>query len=54
MNKIDQNLLAAIADLHAVPAGAYNIRKNSESAGRASSANIIITPKADKSGIDIS
>ena len=53
MNKIDQNLLAAIADLHAIPAGAYNIRKNSESAGRASSENIIITPKADKSGIDI-
>jgi Fe-S cluster assembly scaffold protein SufB len=53
MNKIDQDLLAAIADLHATPVGAYNIRKNSESAGRASSENIIITPKADKSGIDI-
>lgn len=53
MNKIDENLLEAVADLHDVPAGAYNLRKNGEGAGRRSTENIIITPKADKPGIDI-
>lgn len=46
-------MLEAIADLHGVPQGAYNIRKNGEGIGRQSSANIIIEPKTDKSGIDI-
>ena len=53
MEKIDRELLKAVADLHDVPAGAYNIRKNSGSAGRKSTENIQITTKEDKSGIDI-
>ena len=28
MEKVDLSLLETIADLHGVPAGAYNIRKN--------------------------
>lgn len=53
LDKIQQYLLKEIADLSDVPAGAYNIRSNSQSIGRQSSANIIITPKTDVSGIDI-
>lgn len=53
MNKIDHSLLEAVADLHKIPEGAYNIRKNGESLGRASSANIQIESKSDKPGIDI-
>lgn len=54
MNKIDRDLLEAVADLHKIPNGAYNIRKNGESFARSSSANIRIEQKADKPGIDIS
>jgi len=53
MEKIDRDLLKAVADLHDVPAGAYNIRKNSGSAGRKSTENIQIITKEDKPGIDI-
>lgn len=53
MNKIDSNLLAAVADLHEVPAGAYNIRKNGEGHSRRSTENIEIVTKTDKPGIDI-
>ncbi len=53
MNNIEKNLLSEIADLHDVPAGAYNIRANGTSAGRRSTANIEITTKEDKPGIDI-
>ncbi len=53
LDKIQQYLLKEIADLTDVPAGAYNIRSNSQSIGRQSSANISITPKTDVSGIDI-
>lgn len=53
MEKVDMNMLKAVADLHEIPQGAYNIRKNGESAGRRSSENIIIEPKKDKPGIDI-
>jgi len=53
MNNIEKNLLEQIADLHDVPAGAYNIRANGEAAGRRSTANIEITTKEDKPGIDI-
>jgi len=50
---IDSELLSAVADLHEIPTGAYNIRKNGEGAGRRSTANITITPKTDKPGIDV-
>lgn len=53
MDAIEKTLLAAVADLHEVPAGAYNIRQNGKSVGRNSSANIEIVPKTDKDGIDI-
>lgn len=53
LDKIQQYLLKEIADLTDVPEGAYNIRSNSASIGRQSSANITITPKTDVSGIDI-
>lgn len=53
MEKVDMNMLKAVADLHEIPRGAYNIRKNGESAGRRSSENIIIEPKKGKPGIDI-
>ena len=53
MEKIDKELLEQVAGLHETPKGAYNIRKNSESAGRQSTANIEISSKEDKPGIDI-
>ena len=52
-DKIVETLLEEVADLHEVPQGAYNIRLNSQSAGRHSSANIEIVGKTDKAGIDI-
>jgi Fe-S cluster assembly scaffold protein SufB len=42
-----------VADLHGVPAGAYNIRANGQTAGRNTTANIDIVTKTDKPGIDI-
>ncbi len=53
MNEIDRKLLKEIADLETVPPGAYNIRKNSKSDGRAVTANIDIATKTDRAGIDI-
>ncbi len=53
MEKRDMGLLESIADLHEIPAGAYNIRKNGEGHSRRSTANIEIVSKTDKPGIDI-
>ena len=53
MDKIQENLLAEIADLHGVPEGAYNIRSNGVSVQRNCTANIDIETKNDKSGRDI-
>jgi len=53
MEKIDSELLASIADMHSIPQGAYNIRKNGKLLGRQTSANIEISTKTDKPGIDI-
>lgn len=53
MNNTESHLLEAIADLHEIPAGAYNIRKNGSGHSRRSTANIEIVPKEDKPGIDI-
>ena len=53
LNDIQKKILAEVADLHKVPEGAYNIRTDGESAGRNSTANIQITSKTDKPGIDI-
>ncbi len=53
MDEIQKTLLMQVADLHEVPAGAYNIRADGESAGRQSTEHIEIVPKEDKPGIDI-
>ena len=53
MDIIQKTLLAEIADLHEVPEGAYNIRKNGELDSRNTTANINIVTKEDKPGIDI-
>ena len=53
LDEIQKRLLREVADLHTVPEGAYNIRANSQSAGRQSTANIEIIPKTDVSGLDI-
>lgn len=53
MNQLDFDMLQKIADMHGVPEGAYNIRKDGHKEGRSSSAHIEISSKADKDGIDI-
>ena len=53
LNKIDKELLSQIADLHQIPQGSFNIRKNGKLAGRISTEDIEILPKKDKEGIDI-
>ena len=50
---IQKRLLAEVANLHEVPAGAYNFRANGKLAGRNNTANIEIISKEDGSGIDI-
>ena len=49
---IRRGLLEKIADLHDVPAGAYNIRENGESV-RQNTEEITIETKTDKPGINI-
>lgn len=53
IDQIQKTLLEEVADLHGVPAGAYNIRANGQMAGRQTTANIDIITKEDQSGIDI-
>ncbi len=53
LDEIQKRLLREVADLHEVPEGAYNIRSNSQAAGRRSTANIEITSKEDVSGLEI-
>ena len=53
LNDVQKRLLKEVADLETIPQGAYNIRSNSQSAGRQSTANIEISPKEDVSGLDI-
>ena len=53
LDEIQKRLIREIADLHEVPAGAYNFRANSALAGRNTTANIDIISKEDGSGIDI-
>ena len=54
MDSIQKELLMQIADLHSTPEGAFNIRGNSQSLGRNTTANIDIVNKTDgKDGIDI-
>ena len=50
---LDGHLLEEIADLHGMPRGAFNIRKDGELLERHSSANIEIESFSDKPGIKI-
>ncbi|MBR0514834.1 MAG: SufD family Fe-S cluster assembly protein [Clostridia bacterium] len=53
LDEIQKRLLREVADLHEVPEGAYNIRSNSQSAGRRSTANIEIVSKEEVSGLEV-
>ena len=53
MDAIEKNLLHEVAELDALPVGAYNIRANGKSEARNTTANIDIVTKEDKPGIDI-
>ena len=53
LTNIDKELLAQVADLHSIPQGAINIRKNGQGILRNTTADIEIIPKTDKSGIDV-
>ncbi len=53
LDKIEKNLLKAIADIEKTPMGAFNIRENGKGIARNTTANIDIVTKQDKPGIDI-
>ena len=53
LSGLDRGLLKEIADIKAVPTGAYNVRRNGKLAGRNTTANIDIVTKTDRPGIDI-
>lgn len=53
LSGLDRELLKEIADIEAVPTGAYNVRRNGKLAGRHTTANIDIVTKTDRPGIDI-
>lgn len=53
LSPIDKDLLASIANIHGMPKGAFNIRKDGKLVSRSSSAYIDIETKTDNPGIDI-
>ena len=53
LSPIDADLLKTLTNVHGIPDGAYNIRKDGELVVRNSSANIEIATKQDHPGIDI-
>ncbi|HJC01985.1 MAG TPA: SufD family Fe-S cluster assembly protein [Candidatus Gemmiger stercoripullorum] len=53
MDAIEKKLLHEVAELDALPVGAYNIRANGKLQTRNTTANIDIVSKDDKPGIDI-
>lgn len=53
MDRTDEQLLETIADLHGIPEGSFNIRKNGKLLARNSDSDIEIVSKKDKDGIDI-
>ncbi len=53
MDEIQKRLLKEVADLDALPIGAYNIRADGQAAGRRSTANIEIVPQKERQGIEI-
>ena len=53
MDEIQKELLRQVADLDALPVGAYNIRADGKSIARNSTANIEIVSQKDRPGIEI-
>ena len=53
LSPIDADLLATIANIHGMPKGAFNIRRDGQLVERHSSAYIEIETKTDNPGIDI-
>ena len=53
LDKIERDLMREVSGVTGIPEGAYNFRVNGKSIGRHSSDKIDITPKQEKSGIDI-
>ena len=53
MDAIQKHLLEEVADLHAIPTGAYNIRANGKSVERNTTSTVDIVSKEDGTGIDI-
>ena len=53
LTDIEKHALKEVAGLYTIPEGAYNFRINGKPAGRKTTANIDITSKTDKSGIDV-
>ena len=53
MDKISQNLLKEIANLHEIPNGAVSFRKNGKSEILNSTPNIEITRKTNGEGIEV-
>lgn len=53
LNALDKLMLEKVADLHEIPQGAFNIRKNGAGVQRNTTANIDILTKPDGSGIDV-
>lgn len=53
MDQIQKQLLAEVAGLHEIPAGAYNIRANGQGIDRKTTANIDIVSKSEGNGIEI-
>ncbi len=53
LSPIDESLLATIANIHGMPKGAFNIRRDGELVERHNSAYIEISTKTDNPGIDI-
>ena len=52
-SSVEKSLLESVADLHSIPAGAVNIRRDGEAALRRSSSHIDIVAKTDRPGIDV-
>lgn len=53
LTKVDKELLKSVADLHSIPQGSYNIRKNGQHFSSNSSDEIQIVSKKNKQGINI-
>ena len=53
LSPIDENLLETLTELHGMPRGAFNIRRDGELVSRSSSAYIDIESFTDKAGIKV-